>query len=78
MYFATSWRWSCRKKTFVTHVDEGFDFLGHWIRRGACTKASGLYVSEQAQREAIKYKVKNLTTRSMTHLKASERCYFAK
>lgn len=57
------------EKTFVTHVDDGFDFLGHRIRRGAWRKSqvAFTYPSKRSV-EAIKYKVKNLTTRSTTHL----------
>ena len=57
------------EKTFVTHVDEGFDFLGHRIKRGAWRKSrvAFTYPSKRSV-EAIKYKVKNLTTRSTIHL----------
>lgn len=57
------------EKTVVTHVDEGFDFLGHRIRRGAWrkSKVAFTYPSKRSV-EAIKHKVKNLTTRSTTHL----------
>ncbi len=57
------------EKTVVTHVDDGFDFLGHRIRRSAWrkSKVAFTYPSKRSL-EAIKYKVKNLTTRSATHL----------
>jgi len=57
------------EKTFVTHVDDGFDFLGHRIRRIAWhrNKLAFTYPAKRSV-EAIKYKVKNLTTRTTTHL----------
>jgi RNA-directed DNA polymerase len=57
------------EKTFVTHVDEGFDFLGHRIRRRGWrkSKVAFTYPSKRSV-ESVKYKVKSLTTRSTTHL----------
>lgn len=55
-------------KTLVTHVDEGFDFLGHHIRRRPWKgkKVAMTYPSKKSL-EAIKNKVKTLTTRSTTY-----------
>lgn len=57
------------EKTLITHVDEGFDFLGHRIRRVAWrkSKVAFTYPSKRSL-EAVKYKVKSLTTRTTTHL----------
>ena len=57
------------EKTLVTHVDDGFDFLGHRIRRVAWrkSKVAFTYPSKRSV-EAVKYKVKSLTTRTTTHL----------
>ena len=57
------------EKTLITHVDEGFDFLGHRIRRVAWrkSKVAFTYPSKRSV-EAVKYKVKSLTTRTTTHL----------
>lgn len=57
------------EKTLVTHVDEGFDFLGHRITRGSW-KGKRLCLTRPSRKslEAIKRKVKALTTRSTTHL----------
>jgi hypothetical protein len=50
------------EKTFVTRVDEGFDFLGHRIRRDAWRKSKVAFTHPSKRSvEAIKYKVKNLT-----------------
>lgn len=56
------------EKTAVTHVDEGFDFLGHRIHRVPWRgrKVSLTYPSKKSL-ESIKHKVKHLTTRSTTH-----------
>jgi RNA-directed DNA polymerase len=57
------------EKTVITHVDDGFDFLGHRIRRSVWRKSKVAFTYPSKRRvEAIKYKVKNLTTRSTTHL----------
>jgi RNA-directed DNA polymerase len=57
------------EKTLVTHVDQGFDFLGHRIRRVPWngTKVGLTYPSRKSL-EAIKRKAKSLTTRSTAHL----------
>jgi RNA-directed DNA polymerase len=57
------------EKTLVTHVDDGFNFLGHRIRR-APWKGSLVAMTYPSKKslEAIKYKVKRLTTRSTTYL----------
>jgi RNA-directed DNA polymerase len=57
------------EKTFVTHVDDGFDFLGHRIRRAPWRgkKVSWTFPSKKSL-ESIKHKAKSLTTRSTTHL----------
>ena len=56
------------EKTLVTHVDEGFDFLGHRIRRVLWNgrKVVWTYPSKRSL-ETIKRKVKNLTGRSTTN-----------
>jgi len=57
------------EKTLITHVDGGFDFLGHHIRRVPWKGklVAWTYPSKKSL-EAIKHKVKSLTTRSTTHL----------
>lgn len=57
------------EKTLITHVDEGFDFLGHRIRRMPWKGklVAWTYPSKKSL-EAIKRKVKDLTTRSTTNL----------
>ena len=57
------------EKTLITQVDDGFDFLGHHIRRVPWKgkPVAWTYPSKKSL-EAIKGKVKNLTTRSTTHL----------
>lgn len=56
-------------KTLVTHVDQGFNVLGHRIRRGPWRGklVAWTYPSNKSL-EAIKHKVRNLTTRSTTYL----------
>lgn len=57
------------EKTLVTHVDAGFDFLGHRIRRlpWKGKPVAWTYPSKKSL-EAIKYKVRSMTTRSTTYL----------
>jgi RNA-directed DNA polymerase len=56
------------EKTLVTHVDDGFDFLGHRICRRPWNgkKVAWTFPSKKSV-EAIKHKVKHLTTRSTTY-----------
>ena len=57
------------EKTLVTHVDEGFDFLGHRVRRVPWKgKSVGWTYPSKKSLEAIKHKVRSLTTRSTTYL----------
>ncbi len=69
-YSATSWRWSCQRRRPSSLMWTSFDFLGIGFEAPGA-RASGLYVSEQAQCGGDQVQVKNLTTRSTTHL-ASE------
>lgn len=56
------------EKTVVTHVDDGFDFLGHRIRRKPWKgKKVGFTYPNPKSLDAVKRKVKHLTTRSTTH-----------
>ena len=57
------------EKTLITHVDEGFDFLGRRIRRIPWNGklVAWTYPSKKSL-EAIKHKVKSLTTRASTYL----------
>ncbi len=57
------------EKTLVTHVDNGFEFLGHRIKRIAWRrhKVAFTYPSKRSV-QAVKYKVKSLTTRTTTDL----------
>ena len=57
------------EKTFVTHVDEGFDFLGHHIKRVPWkgNLVAWTYPSRKSV-NAIRRKVKRLTSRSTTSL----------
>jgi len=57
------------EKTLITHVDEGLDFLGHHIRRVPWKgkPVAWTYPSKKSL-EAIKHKIKSLTTKSTTHL----------
>lgn len=53
------------EKTLVTHVDDGFDFLGHHIRRMPYRKRLiGWTFPSKKSVESIKRKIKNLTTSS--------------
>lgn len=56
-------------KTLITHVDDGFDFLGHHVRRVPWKgkRVAWTYPSKKSL-EAVKYKVKSLTNASTTHL----------
>jgi RNA-directed DNA polymerase len=57
------------EKTLVTHVDEGFDFLGHRIKRAPWKgKPVGWTYPSKKSLEAIKHKARSLTTRSTTYL----------
>ena len=57
------------EKTLVTHVDDGFDFLGHHVRRVPWrgTKVGWTFPSKKSL-NAIKHKVRSLTNRSTTYL----------
>jgi putative transposase len=56
------------EKTLVTHVDKGFDFLGHHVRRVPWRKTSvGWTYPSKKSLEAVKHKVRSLTTRSTTY-----------
>lgn len=57
------------EKTLVTHVDEGFDFLGHHVRRVPWNgkKVAWTFPSKKSL-AAVKHKIKSLTTRSTTYL----------
>lgn len=57
------------EKTLVTHVDAGFDFLGHRIRRvpWGGTRVGWTYPSKKSL-AAITRKIKRLTTRLTTYL----------
>lgn len=61
------------EKTLVTHVDEGFDFLGHRIRRlpWRGTLVAWTYPSKKSL-ESIKRKVKVLTRSATTNLSLSK------
>lgn len=62
-----------KEKTLVTHVDEGFDFLGHHIRRVSWGgKLVGWHYPSKKSLASIKRKVHNLTTRSTTYLSLKE------
>lgn len=57
------------EKTLVTHVDEGFDFLGHHIRRVPWKGALvGWTFPCRKSLNAIRHKVKSLTDRSHRNL----------
>jgi RNA-directed DNA polymerase len=64
------------EKTLVTHVDEGFDFLGHRIRRVPWkgTRVGWTYPSKKSL-ESIKRKVKGLTQRSTMNLSLRQLLY---
>jgi RNA-directed DNA polymerase len=57
------------EKTLITHVDKGFDFLGHHIRRVPWrgTKVGWTFPSKKSL-DAIKRKIRGLTDRSTTYL----------
>jgi RNA-directed DNA polymerase len=57
------------EKTLITHVDDGFDFLGHHVRRVPWrgTKVGWTFPSKKSL-NAIKDKVRSLTNRSTTYL----------
>lgn len=57
------------EKTLVTHVDEGFNFLGHHVKRvpWGGTRVGWTYPSKKSL-EAVKRKVKEITTRTTTNL----------
>jgi RNA-directed DNA polymerase len=57
------------EKTLVTHVDKGFDFLGHHVRRVLwCGTKVGWTFPSKKSLDAIKRKVRGLTDRSTTRL----------
>lgn len=57
------------EKTLVTQVDEGFDFLGHHVRRVPWNgKQVGWTCPSKKSLEAITHKVRALTTRATIHL----------
>jgi RNA-directed DNA polymerase len=63
------------EKTAVVHIDEGFDFLGHHIRRQRKRGTSKYYVYTRPSRKAIKSikdKVSEMTYRSALHLDLGE------
>jgi len=57
------------EKTFITHVAEGFDFLGHHVRRVPWNgkKVAWTFPSKKSL-ATIKLKIKSLTTGSTTYL----------
>ena len=57
------------EKTLVTHVDEGFDFLGHHVRRvpWAGSRVGWTFPSKKSL-AAIRQTVKNLTSRATTFM----------
>jgi RNA-directed DNA polymerase len=57
------------EKTLITHVDEGFDFLGHHVRRVPWRGRNvGWTCPSKRSLETIKDKVRALTTRATLHL----------
>jgi len=58
-----------REKTLITHVDEGFDFLGHHIRRVPWkgTRVAWVYPSKKSL-NAIKNKIREITRQSTMNL----------
>ena len=63
------------EKTRVVHIDEGFDFLGHHIRRQRKRGTQKYYVYTKPSRkaiQAIKDKVKAKTYRSTRHMGLDE------
>lgn len=57
------------EKTLITHVDDGFDFLGHHVRRVPWNgkRVAWTFPSKKSL-ASIKHKVKSLTTSSTVHL----------
>ena len=57
------------EKSHITHVDDGFDFLGHHIRRVPWRgrRVAWTYPSKKSL-AAVKRKVRSWTTRSTTYL----------
>lgn len=57
------------EKTLITHVENGFDFLGHHVRKvpWGGTKVGWTFPSKKSL-DAIKNKVRGLTDRSTTYL----------
>jgi RNA-directed DNA polymerase len=63
------------EKTAVVHIDEGFDFLGHHIRRMRKPGTDKYYVYTKPSKKAIqsvKDKVKEKTYRSTRHMELDE------
>jgi RNA-directed DNA polymerase len=63
------------EKTRVVHIDEGFDFLGHHIRRQRKRGTSKYYVYTKPSKKAIqsiKDKVSDKTYRSTRHMELDE------
>src|SRR5258708_5209258 len=63
------------EKTRVVHIDEGFDFLGHHIRRQRKRGTSKYYVYTTPSKKAIasiKAKVSEKTYRSTRHMELDE------
>lgn len=57
------------EKTLITHVDGGFDFLGHRIRRVPWKgKLVGWTYPSKKSLKTITHKIRSLTTRSTIHL----------
>jgi RNA-directed DNA polymerase len=64
-----------REKTRVVHIDEGFDFLGHHIRRQRKRGTSKYYVYTKPSKKAIrsiKETVQEKTYRSTRHMELDE------
>jgi RNA-directed DNA polymerase len=60
-------------KTRVTHVDRGFDFLGHHVRRAPCRKTLvGWSFPSKKSLAEIKRKIKTLTGRNTTGLSLAQ------
>lgn len=63
------------EKTRVVHIDEGFDFLGHHIRRQRKRGTSKHYVYTMPSKKAIKFikgKISEQTYRSTRHIELDE------
>ena len=55
------------EKTLITHINEGFDFLGFHIQRKRVSDKWALYVRPTAKaKERVKRKLKDLTSRTWT------------